>query len=525
MFKSFIAISIVWLSAGSLFSQDAVTGTVFEDQNGNGIQNTGEPGIPDVSVSNGEQVVKTGKNGKYSIPLGVEGNIFVIKPSDYQYPVNENHLANFYFLHRPEGSPDLDFRGIQPTGPLPSEVNFPLWKKGESNDEFNILVFSDPQPYSIREVGYYEEDIVKDVNTPEQYSFGITLGDNVGDNLDLFDPLLSATKTLGIPWFYVLGNHDMNFDAQTREHSDETYESRFGPSTYAFNEGKVHFIILNDVIYPNTYNDRFYVGGLSDRQFAFIENDLNHVPKDHLVVLCMHIPLFNEEGWGETFRNADREKLFRILSPFKHTLSLSGHTHIQKHYFFSEEDGWGQKNPHHHYNVGTASGDWWSGQYNLDGIPYSTMRDGTPNGYNILKFRGNSYEYEYIVAGNPTGKMRIYGPKTLPESKYSRASFYVNFYQGSEKDTVFYRINKGEWKKMTYVIEPDPYFSGIRYEWDNSETLLHGTRPSNPVNSFHLWRTRSPNGLPAGSHIMEVKVIDQYGREYLDQKEFQVVSD
>ncbi len=524
MFKSIIPLGLLLIFGGSVFSQDLVTGTVFEDKNGDGIQNTGEPGIPKVSVSNGETVVITGKNGKYNIPLGEEGNIFVIKPSDYQYPVNEDQLVSFYYLHRPLGSPDLEFSGLTPTGSLPEAVNFPLIKK-ESQEDFSILVFSDPQPYSIREVGYYEDDIVEDVKRTEQYSFGITLGDNVGDNLDLFYPLVNATKSLSLPWYYVLGNHDMNFDAKVREHSDETYESRFGPSTYAFNEGKVHFIILNDVIFPNTYNDRFYVGGLSERQFTFIENDLKNVPEDFLVVLCMHIPLFNEEGWGETFRNADRERLFKILSPFRYTLSLSGHTHIQKHYFFTEKDGWLQDKPHHHYNVGTASGDWWSGRLDVNGIPYSTMRDGTPNGYNVLKFEGNSYAYEYFVAGNPTEKMRIYGPKTLPEGKYSRASFYVNFYQGSDNDSVFYRINQGEWKKMSYVVEPDPYFSGIRYEWDSSEELLHGTRPSNPINSYHLWRARSPYGLQAGSHTMEIKVVDQFGREYRDQREFKVVKE
>jgi hypothetical protein len=118
--------------------------------------------------------------------------------------------------------------------------------------------------------------------------------------------------------------------------------------------------------------------------------------------------------------------------------------------------------------------------------------------------------------------MRIYGPKTLPEGKGSRAAFYVNFYQGSEKDTVYYRINEGEWKKMIKVHEPDPYFSGIRYEWDSSDELLHGTRPSNPINSYHLWITRAPYGLSAGTHTFHVKVVDYLGRVYTGNQDFSV---
>jgi hypothetical protein len=54
--------------------------------------------------------------------------------------------------------------------------------------------------------------------------------------------------------------------------------------------------------------------------------------------------------------------------------------HFQRQYFYGQKDGWKQEKPHHEYNVGTTSGDWYSGELNEKGIPVSTMRDGTPKG-------------------------------------------------------------------------------------------------------------------------------------------------
>ena len=42
----------------------------------------------------------------------------------------------------------------------------------------------------------------------------------------------------------------MNYDVQADSLSDETFESYFGPASYSFNYGKVHFIVLDDIRYP-----------------------------------------------------------------------------------------------------------------------------------------------------------------------------------------------------------------------------------------------------------------------------------
>lgn len=503
--------------------RQTATGTVFHDLNGNGIFDQGEPGISDVAVSNGVEVTLTGAEGRYKIEVEDDAIVFVIKPGNFNYPVNELNLPQFYYIHKPKGSPELKYPGVPPTGALPTNIDFPL-VAGPDSDAFSMIVFSDPQAYTETQIDYYDRSIVEELAGVHGPAFGITLGDIVGDRLDFFEPTNHATSRIGLPWFHVFGNHDMNFDVQIQEHADETFERVYGPATYAFNHGKVHFIVLDDVIYPNQITGHHYVGGLRESHFRFIENSLQFVPKDHLVVLCMHIPLFNEAPWGETFLNSHRERLFNLLRNHVNTLSLSGHTHTQRHYYFDQEAGWKGAQPHHHYNVGTSSGDWWSGALRENGTPVATMRDGTPQGYNILHFKGNTYTYDYKVAGESEDfKMRLYGPKVVPLNQHFRGELFVNFFQGSPGDTVDYKVNDGEWRRMRYAVEPDPHVCAIRLKWDTAETLPDGVRPSNPVNCFHLWKARVPTNVESGENVITVRVKDKLGRTYEDVFTYEAV--
>jgi len=519
----FLIFSLFFLNNLPAQNSNLAKGLVFHDKNENGIYDSGEPGIPHVAVSNGVDVALTDANGNFSIAVNDDNIIFVIKPGSYKFPVNEYNLPQFFYNHKPAGSPELKYAGVSPTGSLPESINFPLLT-GHSGDEFAMIVVSDPQAYTLEQIDFYDRDIVEDLVGNTYPLFGITLGDIVGDNLDFFEPTNKATSRIGLPWFHVFGNHDMNFDAKTWQHADETFERVYGPATYAFNQGKVHFIVLNNVIFPNDLTDHFYIGGLRETHFSFIENSLKHVPKDHLVVLCMHIPLFDEELWGDTFLDDHRERLFDLLKGYSHTFSMSGHTHYQRHYYFGNDEGWYDNKPHHHYNVGTASGDWWSGSPDDRGIPAATMYDGTPNGYNIIRFKGNAYTYDYKAAGfDESYKMRLYGPKLVPRNRFFKGELYVNYFQGSPLDTVEFMVNEGEWRKMRYVVEQDPHISAIRYEWDHADALPSGTRPSNPLISYHLWKTRIPTNVPAGENIVYIRIKDKQGRMIMDEFRFVAV--
>jgi len=515
------AIALFGVIGTETIAQDKVSGYVFLDTNKNGKKEYKEKGIANVAVTNGKEVVLSNKAGKYELPLEDDNIISVIKPSQYAIATNENNLPQFFYIHKPKGSPKLKFKGVEPTGKLPKMVNFPL-TPSEEKDDFSVLLFGDPQPYTQEEVDYFARGIVAEVANIKNISFGLSLGDLVGNDLDLFNPYIMATKKAGIPWYNLLGNHDINFDADTDELSDETYEAHFGPANYAFNYGKVHFIVLDDVLYPDPRHKTKYWGGFREDQLQFIENDLKHVPKDYLIVLAMHIPLSEPEG-NDTFRDKDRQQLFNLLKPYPNTLSLSAHTHIQRQDFFTKNQGWPQEKPHHHYNVGTTSGDWYSGKLDKNKIPVSTMRDGTPKGYAFIKFKGNTYSIEYKVAGKPKSyQMEIFAPKVVAKAKRTKSGVYVNFFMGSKNDEVLYRIDSGVWKPMEYVNEPDPSYVSQTINWDESETLIPGKRGSNPIDCTHLWKGKLLSDLEPGVHTIEIKAKDMFGNVYFGNETYRI---
>lgn len=511
MKTSFIILCASLLTIGAS-AQNNVTGYVYNDLNQNSKKERREKGIDSVAVSNGEQVVLTDENGKYELPLGIDNIISIIKPAGYKITTDGNNLPQFFYNYKPQGSPELKFKGVSPTGKLPKSVDFGLVKTVEA-DSFTALIFGDPQPYTLEEIEFFKKGIVAEVEGIKDIPFGISLGDLVGNDLSLFNPYIEAIKKIGIPWYNVMGNHDLNFDAKTDTLSDETYEAHFGPANYAFNYGKVHFIVLDNILYPDPRDSEGYWGGLREDQLNFIANDLKYVPKDHLIVLAFHIPL--SEPDGDAFRDDDRADLFRLLKEYPHTLSLSAHTHIQKQSFFTETEGWLREKPHHEYNVGTTSGDWYSGKLDTLGIPISTMRDGTPKGYAFLHFDGNKYTMEYKVAGKPKAyQMEVFAPKVVAKDRHTRAGIYANFFMGNEGDSVMYSVDNGDWKPMTYVLDYDPAYATLVNEWDTNTELMPGRRSSNPVISTHLWRGSIPTKLDVGEHQIKIKATDMFGNEH-----------
>jgi hypothetical protein len=500
-------------------SQTTVKGFVYEDANGNNKKDKSEKGIANVAVSNGTEVVVTDGKGGYQLPIGDDNVVFVSKPSGYKPALDENNLPKFYYLHKPKGSPALKYKGVAPTGPLPASLDFALTPSPE-NEDFTALIFGDPQPYTPEEMTHFANGVVREVAGIQGIAFGLSLGDLVGDNLDLHPSYKETVRKVGIPWYNLTGNHDMNYDATKDEHANESFQANFGPANYSFNYGKVHFIVLDDILYPDPRDGKGYWGGFRKDQLDFVENDLKFVPKENLVVLAFHIPLKTE---GESFRIEDRQRLFDLLKDFPNTLSLSAHTHYQQQNFFTAKEGWHQAKPHHEYNAGTTSGDWYSGELNEQGVPASTMRDGTPKGYIFLSFKGNQYTIDYKVAGKPKEyQIEIFSPNVIPSDRGTAAKLYANFFMGSQNDVVEYRLDSGDWKPMTYTEEIDPQFMAKLYRWDTSEKLMPGRRPSNPVKSQHLWSVSFPNTKVEGTHIIEVRAKDMFGRTFTQTKTFVV---
>src|SRR5690606_6744818 len=218
-------------------AQEQVTGYVFHDTNQNGRRDRGEAGVAHVAVSNGIEVVQTDRDGRYALPIGDDHVVFVIKPAGYQAPLDAFNLPKTYYIHKPDGSPaSLEYPGVAPTGDLPASVDFALEPADESGD-FKALVFGDPQAYTKEEMEFFAKGIVSEAAGARDVAFGISLGDLVGDVLNLHPDYKQAVAKIGIPWYNLMGNHDMNYDVDADSLADETFEANFGPANYAFNYG------------------------------------------------------------------------------------------------------------------------------------------------------------------------------------------------------------------------------------------------------------------------------------------------
>jgi hypothetical protein len=482
-----------------------VKGYVYEDANRNGKKDRRERGVGHVAVSNGREVVRTDADGRYVLPVDSDNIIFVIKPAGYRIETDGYNLPRSFYVHKTGGSPALRYEGVKPTGQLPASLDFALVKYDEP-ETFTAFVFGDSQPYSENEVRYFEQGIVEDAKTVAAPVFGITLGDLVGDNLELHPLYKNAIGKIGLPWYNVMGNHDMNYDAGADSLSDETFEANFGPASYAFNYGKAHFIVLDDVLYPNPAGGKGYLGGFRSSQLAFVQNGLQFVAPDRLIVVCLHIPLHSGDG---AFRADDRQKLLHLLDRYPDVLVLSAHTHYQTQHFTGKGNGLNREKPLHEYNVGASCGDWYSGTLDEKGTPVSTMCDGTPKGYALLTVDGNRYKTDYKVAGQPAGfQISLYCPGI------NASGIFANFFMGDGSSLLEYRVDGGEWKKMNKTEDYDPAYYHYMQEWDYIKEARPGRRPSDPVRSTHLWRAGIPSNLPAGEHTVEVRATDRYGRTF-----------
>lgn len=380
-------------------------------------------------------------------------------------------------------------------------------------EETRVLVFGDPQVKSARDVDYFRRDIIAPLVGKHDATLGITLGDLVDDVPALLPEVKAATASLGIPWLHAPGNHDVDPGATSDADSLGIFHRTIGPDTYARQTALANIAVLDDVVAMPGHKPA-YIGGLREEQFAFLERWLPTLAKDRLLVLAMHIHLFDEVG-KDSFRDADRERLFALLKSFPHVLVLTAHSHTQRHVFHGADTGWHGANPLHEYNVGTACGSYWSGAADAQGIPAATMADGTPNGYALLTVKqGGKYALAWHNARDAADlQIGLHAPKVLRRGAYPAWGVFANVYMGLDDTRVEFRVDGGEWMPMKKVLMPDPALVAENARDDASEVLRGYDRSPEAELSPHLWRGALPTKLAAGEHVVEVRAFDRWRGE------------
>jgi hypothetical protein len=518
------------------------TGVVFEDRSGTGRRQPGDPGIPGVMVSNGRDAVRTDSSGRYTLPVEDETIIFVIKPTGYAAPVERGTmLPRFYYIHHPKGTPahlGLRYPGIEPTGPLPDSVDFALRKVDEPS-RFDVLLFSDPHAGGPAEIDFIRDDVVNPL-IGTKAAFGITTGDIMSDDLSHYARYNRIIGQLGVPWYNIVGNHDLNLDAPNGKYARETFKRTFGPSYYAFEYAGALFLMLDNVNYfgarsgaPN--NDCQYEGRLGKRQLAFVASVLKQTPVDRLVVASMHIPLRTDLDPEDPASNtADGSALVRLLGD-RPAISFSGHTHTTEHHYLDAggQDGGSARPPHHHHVMTAVSGSWWSGPYDHRGVAVADSHDGTPNGFHILTVDCNRCTTRYQPAKEPNARQvrivldserhraqneidrdlrmsQLVG-SPISQDNAGATDLLVNVFDGGPRTRVEYRLGERQPTRMERERRPDPF---VKEVFARNQATKKPWVKAEPCS--HLWVARLPADLEAGTHCLRVRVIDEYGREHHD---------
>ena len=351
-------------------------------------------GLAGVAVSDGLTVAVTEADGAFEIISSTrQPFVHLSVPAGYRIPQNETGTARFYQPIQAEANGEMD-------------VQFTLAPLEGSDENHAFLALADPQTRDEAEMRMFHEETVPDVQATlktlgDLPAFGVACGDIMFDNLDLYPRYEAAVAQMDVPFFQVIGNHDLVFEAFTDEGSSKTFSSHFGPTYYSFNRGAAHYVVLDNVF----WNHDAYFGYLDGDQLTWLEQDLAQVEAGRPVIVFMHIPAlgtrFRRSGEAEpspSGSTTNRAALYRLLEGYQAHI-VSGHTHESEHVY---EGGV------HEHVCGAVCGAWWTGP-----ICY----DGTPRGYGVYEVRGEDVRWRYQATGRPAQEqLRVYARGVDPKA-------------------------------------------------------------------------------------------------------------
>ncbi|MGZ5190224.1 MAG: calcineurin-like phosphoesterase C-terminal domain-containing protein, partial [Flavisolibacter sp.] len=440
-------------------------------------------GIAGVAVTDGKHVVLTDKTGNYELPFSETAEfVYISVPSGYAFPVNKG-IANFY---------------IPLTTGSSNKNDFELEKLLTDDRKHCFVVWADTQMISEKDAEQLKNESAPDLRSlvqsyaPGTLFHGLGCGDLVWDKFELFDDYKEAIGITGVPFFNVIGNHDMDIDARTDDYSAKTFKQQFGPTYYSFNRGDIHYVVLDDVFFIGTA--KRYIGYLTENQLSWLEKDLAHVKPGTTVVVSLHIPTNTgaakrnkkPEEFGGTVSN--RKQLYKILAPYKVHI-MSGHTHFNEKW----EDG----NMMEH-NHGTVCGAWWTGP---------VCSDGTPNGYGVYEVEGSELKWYYKSTGKPKEhQLRIYGKG---KSNEHPDDIIVNVWNWDPKWKVEWFEDDQLKGPMQQLMSLDPWAVQLYA----GPELPQKHKFVDPTLTDHLFSAK-PSGI---AKKITVKATDRFGNQYLEE--------
>jgi len=459
--------NIAWLTGGIIGSGFVPTKALFKQgQKLKGAVTSAGKGLKDVVVSDGYTVMATDKKGFFEFePHPDAVALFISTPAGFEFLYRDG-IARHYRLLK-EISDD-------------KQLNFELMPLSKSDDEHRFIIWADPQVKNAKDVEkMMSHSVPATVATvaadKDALWHGITVGDIVWDNHALFADYDKAVSKMGIPFFQCLGNHDMDYNKGGDETSDDTFQQTYGPTYYSFNRGQVHYVVMDNVRYLG--QDRDYDGFIQQNQLDWLQKDLAFVPKDKLIVLCMHIPV--HKG------TKNKEDLYKILGD-RTVHIMSGHTHYHVNAI---------KDNIYEHNHGTVCGAWWTG---------AICEDGTPNGYGVYTVKGTNLSWHYQATGQHQDyQMKIHAS----DFDASQKQVIVNIWNHDpEWKTEYFvdSVSKGTLEQFE-GFDPDAYKNFLGPDLPKTRSFAE------PKNTKHLFKAM----VPASAKEMKVIATDRFGKQFV----------
>lgn len=438
--------------------------------------------LSNVVITDGVTVTSTDENGSFSLITSPSQDfIYMSTPSGYKINSLQNGSARF-FLPIVKENPE-------------QEIHFELEELKESDKKHHFVVLADPQIQNAYEVEQFltvaMPDVKKTIESIESSNvFGIGCGDLVFDCLELFKDYNEGIKSTGVPFFQVLGNHDMDLGVRSDEMTTSTFNQLFGPQYYSFNRGDVHYVVLDDVFFIGV--DKKYIGYINEVQLSWLEKDLSYVPHGTTVVVALHIPTYtgavkrypDRDSIGGIVNN--RQHLYKLLEPYN-THILSGHTHFNDNMLLKD-------NLFEHCH-GTLCGAWWSGP-----ICY----DGTPSGYGVYSVEGSKLSWYYKSTGkDKTHQLRVYEKGRHPEFQ---DCWCVNIWNWDPEWTITWFENGKSKGAPERIVARDP----LSIELHDGPELPKRRKWVEPQLSDHMFFfDPSPK-----AKTIKVEAVDRFGNVY-----------
>lgn len=487
-------------------------------------------GLEGVVVSDGVEVVATDSEGVYQIRSDKRyGYVFVSLPSGYA-------TGGDGFL------PSIHKRLMQAASAV-ERADFSLVRDGDQTNHV-MLVFGDMhlanRNRDLEQFGAFTKDVNDYVarNTGKKV-YGQTLGDLTWDiywqvnKYDLENYVTSMSDIKGIKVFQAIGNHDHSCYLQGDFASATPFSELIAPTFYSYNIGKVHYVVLDDIVADNTGDydgpdhGRNHVSKLSNDNIEWLRRDLSFVPKSTPVIISMHAPLYSDLGLPSVGNSL---ALISALEGYQVHL-LTGHSH--KMYNVDKQDSNGI---FEHNSAAVCATWWWTGK-NVPGV--HICQDGTPGGYRVLNVNGTDVSWFYKATGSSDSYQfrtydgnEVYMPADTycPKANASGKALYEDYAEDwlKKSDDNYVYVNVWDYDP-SWTVSVTENGESLKCEKLSSRTdplhILVYTAPSINGNSkkptFPTSKTRHIFRAQASSpnSTLEIKVTDRFGNVYSETME------